>query len=205
MSNDNGGIPPQGQQPPAYPGAPVPPQQPAYPAGAPTPPSPVPPAPAYPGAAPQQPAPQQTPPTYPAAAPQQPGYPAGPSAAPGYPGAAPSTPGYQAPGYAQPYSPPYPVPAKSNGLAVTALICGIAGVALFWLAYIVLPFLAAVTAIITGHLALGRIKRDPGLGGKGIAITGLVLGYVGAVINLIIGIGFLLLIGYGISQGNSGY
>ena len=111
----------------------------------------------------------------------------------------------QAPGYAQPYSPPYPVPAKSNGLAITALICGIAGVALFWLAYIVLPFLAAVTAIITGHLALGRIKRDPALGGKGIAITGLVLGYVGAVINLIIGIGFLLLIGYGISQGNSGY
>lgn len=193
MSNDNGGIPPQGQQ-PAYPGAPVPPQQPpTYPGAA------VPPQPSYPGAAPQQP----PAPSYPGAAPQQPGYPGTAPQSQGYPGAAPAAPGYGAPSYGQPYAPPYPVPLKSNGLAITALICGIAGVVLFWLAYIVLPFLAAVTAIITGHLALGRIKRDPALGGKGIALTGVILGYVGAVLNLVIGIGFLLLIVYGISQGSS--
>lgn len=192
MSNDNGGIPPQGQQPPAYPGAPVPPQQPAYPAAAPAPQSPVPPAPAYPASAPQQPAA----PAYPGAAPQQP-------TAPSYPGAAPASPGYPAPSYAQPYGQPYPAPLKSNGLAITALICGIAGVLLCWLAYIVIPFLASVTAIITGHMALGKIKRDAALGGKGLAITGLVLGYVGAVLNLLIGVGFLLLIAYGISQGSS--
>ncbi|MGN7859291.1 DUF4190 domain-containing protein [Microbacterium sp. 22303] len=187
MSNDNGGIPPQGQQPPAYPGAPVPPQQPAYPAAAPQ--APVPPAPGYPASAPQQPA-------YPA--PQQ-------SAAPSYPGAAPASPGYPAPSYAQPYGQPYAAPLKSNGLAITALICGIAGVLLCWLAYIVIPFLASLTAIITGHMALGKIKRDSALGGKALAITGLVLGYVGAVLNLIIGVGFLLLIIYGISQGSSSY
>lgn len=192
MSNDNGGIPSQGQQPPAYPGAPVPPQQPpAYPGAA------VPPQPSYPGAAPQQP----PAPSYPDAAPHQPGYPGSVPQSQGYPGAAPA---YGAPSYGQPYAPPYPGALKSNGLAITALICGIAGVVLFWLAYIVLPFLAAVTAIITGHLALGKVKRDPALGGKGLALTGVILGYVGAVLNLVIGIGFLMLIVYGISQG-SGY
>ncbi|WP_251440178.1 MULTISPECIES: DUF4190 domain-containing protein [unclassified Microbacterium] len=188
MSNDNGGYPPPGQQPPAYPGAPVPPQQPAYP-----------------GAAPQQ---QQPTPGYPGAAPQQPApvYPGATPPAQAYPGAAPTTQGYPGASYAPPYGQPYPAPLKSNGLAITALICGIAGVVLFWLAYIVLPFLAAVTAIITGHMALGRVKRDPALGGKGIALTGVILGYVGAGLNLIIGIGFLMLIVYGISQGaNSGY
>ena len=190
MSNDNGGYPPPGQQPPAYAGAPVPPQQPAYPGAAPQPQQP--PVPGYPGAAPQQP----SAPVYPGTTPP----------AQAYPGAAPTAQGYPGASYAPSYGQPYPAPLKSNGLAITALICGIAGVLLFWLAYIVLPFLAAVTAVITGHMALGKIKRDPALGGKGIALTGVILGYVGVALNLIIGIGFLMLIVYGISQGaNSGY
>ncbi len=196
MSNDQGGYPQNpGQQPPAYPGAPVPPQQqpPANPGAGAAPQAPVPPA--YPGAAPaapQQPVPPQAAPAY-------------PGAAPAYPGAAPTAPGYAQPGapvYGQPYGQPYPTQKKSNGLAITALVCGIAGMVFFWIAYLVLPFLASVAAIITGHMSLGRIKRDPALGGKGMAVTGLVLGYVGAVLNLIFGA--ILIIGF-IYVASNGY
>jgi hypothetical protein len=66
----------------------------------------------------------------------------------------------------------YPgVPPQSSGKALASLICGIF--------FFVLP--SAVAAIILGHLSLSDIKRSAGrLGGKGLAITGLVLGYLGA-------------------------
>lgn len=61
---------------------------------------------------------------------------------------------------------------QSSGMALASLICGIA-------AFILLPILAAVPAIILGHIALSRIRRDPfGFGGRGQAVAGLVLGYV---------------------------
>src|SRR5262249_20066485 len=53
-------------------------------------------------------------------------------------------------------------------MAIASLICGI----FFFF------FIPAILAIVFGHLALGQIKRSAGyLKGKGMAITGLVLGY----------------------------
>ncbi len=73
---------------------------------------------------------------------------------------------------------PPPVPTapysakKTSGLAIAALVCGIlsflGGIAL------IIPFLLA---IIFGHIALSKCNRDPQLGGKGLAIAGLCLGY----------------------------
>lgn len=68
-----------------------------------------------------------------------------------------------------------PAPQPSSGLAVTSLVCGIAGVLLFWL---FVPLLGSIAAIITGHLAIRQIRMTPGLGGRGMAIAGLVMGYV---------------------------
>lgn len=50
----------------------------------------------------------------------------------------------------------------------------------------------SIAAIICGHLSLGKIKRSAGLlTGKGLAIAGLVLGYIGVVIGpLLIAAGF---------------
>jgi hypothetical protein len=194
MSNDQSGYPqnPGQQQPPAYPGAPTPPQQQFYPGAAPTPPQPVPPQ-AAPGAS-----------AYPGAAPASPVYPgAGPSA-PAYPGAAPAAPGYAqgAPAYGQPYGQPYPTQLKSNGLAIASLICGIASVVLCW-AYLILPLLAGVPAVIMGHIALKKIKRDPALGGKGLALTGLITGYAGIGLGLIIGAFLIFAIFYAVSLTNS--
>jgi type IV pilus assembly protein PilA len=74
-----------------------------------------------------------------------------------------------------PLSPAVPVaytgPQETSGKATASLICGI-------VAYVILPFLAAIPAIILGHLALSDIKKRAGqLKGSGLAIAGMVMGY----------------------------
>jgi Domain of unknown function (DUF4190)/Domain of unknown function (DUF1707) len=65
----------------------------------------------------------------------------------------------------------YPVPQPpTSGVAVASLICGIAE--FFTLG------IAAVPAVILGHVARSNIKRT-GERGDGLAIAGLVLGYLG--------------------------
>lgn len=76
---------------------------------------------------------------------------------------------YATPGY------PAPAPRPVSGLAITSLVCGIAGIVLFWA---VVPMLASIVAVITGHMALGQTKRNPALGGRGMAFAGLITGYV---------------------------
>lgn len=69
---------------------------------------------------------------------------------------------------------PPPITAEvapaSESLAKTSLICGLIG-------FFTGP-LTGIPAIITGHIALNRINRSgDAIRGKGLAITGLVLGY----------------------------
>jgi len=65
----------------------------------------------------------------------------------------------------------YARPQETSGKATASLICGI-------VAYIILPFFAAIPAIILGHLALSDIKKRTGqLKGNGLAIAGMVMGY----------------------------
>jgi type IV pilus assembly protein PilA len=70
----------------------------------------------------------------------------------------------------------YAVPQETSGKATASLICGI-------VAYLILPFLAAIPAIILGHLALSDIKKRAGqLKGSGLAIAGMVMGYAQVVL-----------------------
>lgn len=69
-----------------------------------------------------------------------------------------------------PYFPPMVPVAPTSGLAVGALVCGIAE--FFTLG------LASVPAVILGHLARAQI-RQTGERGDGMAVAGLVLGYMG--------------------------
>ena len=63
-------------------------------------------------------------------------------------------------------------PPKTSGKAIVSLVCGL----LFFV-----PFLFIV-AIVYGHLGLSEIRKSAGrLTGEGIAIAGLVLGYMGIV------------------------
>jgi hypothetical protein len=93
---------------------------------------------------------------------QPPGYPQ-PSYQPGVPG----WPG--GPGYAGP---------KTNGFAIAALVCGIAQFFGIWL-------LGTIPAIVFGHLARKQIRQRNDQG-AGLALAGLILGYVGIVLTVIV-------------------
>jgi hypothetical protein len=61
---------------------------------------------------------------------------------------------------------------KDSTLAIVSLVCGIS-------AYVFLPLLGAIAAVITGHLAKKEIKESGGtIKGSGMATAGLILGYI---------------------------
>jgi hypothetical protein len=49
----------------------------------------------------------------------------------------------------------------------------------------ILPIILSAIAIIVGWAALNDIDRNPALGGKGIAVAGIVLGVIGLIIGII--------------------
>jgi hypothetical protein len=66
-----------------------------------------------------------------------------------------------------------------NSLAIVSLVAGIAGYVLPH------PFIAGLVAIVTGHMARGQIRRT-GEGGGGLALAGLLLGYIHFAISIIV-------------------
>jgi hypothetical protein len=70
------------------------------------------------------------------------------------------------------------ISTKINGLAVAALVLGI-----LWLFYV-----GSILAVIFGHVSLRQI-RARGQRGRGVAIAGLVLGYLGVAIGVLTFIG----------------
>lgn len=70
----------------------------------------------------------------------------------------------------QPFAPA--AAATKNGLGIASLVLGILSLMCFGI-------LTGIPAIITGHMARGRAKRLPEVyGGQGMALAGLILGYV---------------------------
>jgi hypothetical protein len=75
-----------------------------------------------------------------------------------------------------PYAPAYQ-PPTTNGLAVASLVASF-----FWMAWF-----GSFLAVIFGHVALGQINRSGGRQqGAGLAIAGLVLGYLELAALLIV-------------------
>ena len=97
------------------------------------------------------------------------------------------------PAYRTPSPPPYGTPTagpgaypraypgvgyaygRTSGFAIASLILSLVWV--FWL--------GSVLAVIFGHIALNEIRRDPAVRGRGLAVAGLVLGYVGLALLLL--------------------
>ena len=65
-------------------------------------------------------------------------------------------------------------------MAVASLVLGIVGLVLCCL------WIPELLAVIFGGVALSQIKNNPGQSGRGMAIAGLVLGYVGVGILLLV-------------------
>jgi len=84
------------------------------------------------------------------------------------PSNAPTQPQYQQPQYG---SPQYvPNSAKTNSLAIASLVVSL--------------ICCAPLGVIFGHIAIGQIKKT-GEGGRGLAIAGLIIGYIGIVGGLL--------------------
>lgn len=66
-------------------------------------------------------------------------------------------------------------PNRTNGLAIASLVSS---------------FFISLLGIILGHIALNQIKRT-GEGGRGLAIAGLIIGYIGLVLGIIFFISFM--------------
>ena len=77
------------------------------------------------------------------------------------------------PAYGLPPTPTRP----TNAMAVAALISGV-------VSWILLPLFGGVAAVVLGHLALSQLKKT-GEEGNGLAIGGLVLGYLNLLFSLV--------------------
>ncbi len=74
----------------------------------------------------------------------------------------------------------------TSSLAIASLVSGILG-------WTLLPFIGTLVAIVTGHMARAEIRRSPGqLEGDGLAIGGLVLGWLSALM-WVVGIAVIFL------------
>jgi len=95
---------------------------------------------------------------------------------------------YETPSEQPPGGPAYAVP--NSNLALVSLITGILGLTIF-------PIIGSIIAIITGVMGRNEIRESAGsLGGDGMALAGLIMGFVGiglAVIGLCIGGVFIAL------------
>lgn len=125
-----------------------------------------------------------------------------PPGQPAYPGSA--YPGYSAQpmpeqpvgspygGTTQPYgqyAPMYGQPAipQTSGFAIASLICGIAGWFLFF-------FIGGILAVVFGHMARREIRRSQGWKrGDGLALSGLIIGYLNIAASIALFLVFLLL------------
>jgi hypothetical protein len=66
-----------------------------------------------------------------------------------------------------------------QGLAITSFVLGLVSLVCF-------GFLSGIPAVICGHVARGKAKREPAIfGGAGFALAGLIMGYVGILVTLL--------------------
>jgi hypothetical protein len=164
------------------------------------------------------PAPGYSPPA-PGYSPPAPGYsPPAPDYSPPAPGYAPGSPGYMPPTAFSPaqnpqaYGPgvapgmpampgyqPVPQPGigrRTNTLAVTSLVLGLVQF-VGWFIVLLPGLLAAILAIVLGFVAMKQVGRS-GESGRGLAISGVVLGFLGIVV-----VGILIIVGYASVNGQS--
>jgi hypothetical protein len=84
---------------------------------------------------------------------------------------------------------------RSSGLALLSLLLGIAGLT-------VLPLLASILAIIFGYMARNDIRQRPDeLTGDGLAVAGIVMGWIAVGVTALIA----LLVALGLGAGICGF
>lgn len=84
----------------------------------------------------------------------------------------------QQPVYRPAYAPgqQQPVYRAAGGPAASPAVTTVGGTNTYAMLAIILAFIAPIAGIVFGHMGLSQIKRT-GDGGRGLALTGLILGY----------------------------
>jgi hypothetical protein len=80
---------------------------------------------------------------------------------------------------------------KDTTLATISMVLGI-------LSLVCLGPLAAIPAVICGHIAMGKISRGEAEG-EGMAKAGLIMGYISIVLNVLAFIAWLVLFGVAVA------
>ncbi len=102
----------------------------------------------------------------------------------GYVPAPPQYPSYTTPAYPGYYA--GPMPQSTNGMAIASLVCSISG-------FVIFPVIGAVLGVIFGHIALKQIKVSQEQG-HGMAVAGLVMGYIQIALSVLFILLFIVLI-----------
>jgi hypothetical protein len=68
---------------------------------------------------------------------------------------------------------------RTSGLATTSLVLGIVGL-------VTIPLLASIAAIVVGKAAQQEIARTPDLEGEGSASAGIILGWIGVALAVVV-------------------
>ena len=93
------------------------------------------------------------------------------------------------PPVAEPGSASLPETRSTSVLAIVSLVSGILG-------WTFMPMLGSLVAVVTGHLARTDIRASHGrIEGDGLAVAGLVLGWVSIAVGLLVVAGFLMFFG----------
>ncbi|MHC4543649.1 MAG: DUF4190 domain-containing protein [Planctomycetota bacterium] len=74
-------------------------------------------------------------------------------------------------------------PTQTSGLAIASLVLSLIG-----------P-VGCIPAIVCGHIALGKVKKEPAVKGYGLALAGLIIGYAVLGLSIVVMIPFFLLWG----------
>src|SRR5215472_6473023 len=81
---------------------------------------------------------------------------------------------------------PVPYQPSAYPIAVRTSTTPLAGISLaFGLGQIFLPFFGSIIAVVCGHVARNQIRKT-GEQGDGLAMAGMVIGYIGVVIPILI-------------------
>src|SRR5437588_709619 len=67
-----------------------------------------------------------------------------------------------------------PAPAKTEPLAILSLILSVLGLFGFCCGFFLMM---AIAGVVCGHLALSKFKKNPELQGRGLALSGVIVGY----------------------------
>jgi hypothetical protein len=91
-----------------------------------------------------------------------------------------------------------PAPIPTSTAAIVSLVAGI-------LAWVLAPLLGAIIAVVAGHVARSEIRLSAGtLQGDGMAVAGLVLGYLQFLFGLLAVLLFMAVFGGLIALGALG-